>query len=110
MADATVRIDGLTKLDKMQIGTVPGVSFEESTIPDGSHGEVTVLAAVFTLQALATLAAFVLRKQNNESFSETVEIQHADGRKEKRVIKWTKDSAEAPDASIIRQIQNYTPS
>jgi hypothetical protein len=105
MAETTVRIEGLTKLDMLQIGKPDGVRFEEAKVPDGSHGEATVFAAVFTLNALALLGAYLLRKWNYESFSETVTITHQDGRVEKRTVKWSKESAEAPDAAVIRQLR-----
>jgi 2-methylaconitate cis-trans-isomerase PrpF len=108
MAELTVRLEGLTKLDVLEIERRPDVRFEEATIPDGSHGEVTVFAAIFAMSALATLAAYLLRKVNNESFSEVVVITHPDGRTERRTVKWQKGSAEAPEAAIIRQIRGPT--
>ena len=108
MENSTVRIEGLTKFDTLEIGRHSDVTFEEASLPEGSHGEVTVFAAIFAMSALSALAAYLLRKHNNKSFEETVEIQHPDGRREKRTVRWSSSKSEAPEADIIRQIQRPT--
>lgn len=104
MTEATVSITGLTKLDKMEMEGTPGVRFEEVPAPRGSHAELTLFTAYFAVTAVAALAAYLLRTTENESGDVTVEIHHPSGKIEKRIVKWDKSSAKAPQAEIIRQI------
>ena len=105
MTEMTVQIHGLLKLDVKEIEDEDGVRFEKQMVPEGSHGEVALFTAIFAMSALTTLAAYLLRKHDNQTFEETVEIQHPDGRSERRVVKWSSASSEAPEADIIRQIR-----
>ncbi len=105
MSDMTVSISGLNNLDKLEIGAQPGVRFEEMTLPPGSHGELTLLTAYFAMTALTTLAAYLLRKHDGQSFEEVVVITHPDGRREERRIKWNRTSTAPPEAEIVRQIR-----
>jgi len=105
MAEIEVRVSGLDKVDQLDMEVEPGVRFEEMDVPAGSHGELTLLTAYFAMSALSTLAAYLLRKHDGESFEEVVEIVHTDGHIEKRHVKWTRDSSEAPPAEIIKQIR-----
>ena len=100
-----IRLSGITKLDRLELDGVEGVQFEETKIDADAHGEVTLFTAMIAMAAVSALAAYLLRKHNMEDFEEEVEIVHSDGRVEKRRIKWTKSSTEAPEADIIRQIR-----
>jgi hypothetical protein len=111
MTEASVRVAGLTKLDVQEVQReiqregVEGVRFEEAPVPEGSHGEVALFTAIFVMGALSTLASYLLRKHDNQTFEDVIEIEHADGRRERRVIRWNSAKSEAPKADIIRQIQ-----
>ena len=105
----SVRISGLSKLDSKEMQNIEGIQFQEQMVPEGSHGEVTLFTAVFAMSALMTLAAYLLRKHDKQSFEETVEITHPDGRIEKRTIKWNSVKSEAPEAEIIEQIRGPLP-
>ena len=109
MDDKLVYVHRLTKLDFKELENTEGLRFEEQTVPDGSHGEVTLFTAIFSMSALLTLAAYLLRKHEYQTFEETIEIHHTDGRIEKRTIKWNSKKIEAPEADIIRQIRGSNP-
>lgn len=104
-----IRLGGLTKFDKADLGSDPGIVYEESELDSGQHGEVTVFTVMLTMALVSTFAAFLLRKHNEQSFEEDIEIVHPDGRIERRKIRWRANSSEAPEASIIRQIQAGLP-
>jgi hypothetical protein len=108
MAEPEFKLHGLTKLDTRELGKSPGVRYEESTVPEGSHGEVTLFTAIFAMSALTALASYLLRKHNDQSFEETVDVSYPDGRREKRKIRWKSTSREAPEAEIVRQIRGDT--
>lgn len=109
MTEISVMIQGLNKLDFKEMQNIEGIRFEEQIVPEGSHGEVTLFTAIFAMSALTALAAYLLRKNENQTFEEIVEIHHPDGRIEKRVIKWNSSKSEAPEADIIRQIRGPIP-
>jgi hypothetical protein len=105
MPEPTIRLTGLTKLDVKQFERAPGVTFEEVSVPKGSHGEVALFTAVIAMSALSALAAYILRKHNYQTFEETIEIVHPDGRVVKHTIKWEAKKSEAPEAELIKQIR-----
>ena len=109
MTEMSVSIQGLKKIDYLEMKNEGGVRFEEQPVPKGSHGEVTLFTAIFAMSALMTLAAYLLRKHDNQSFEETVTIKHPDGRIETRTIKWDSKKSEAPKADIIKQIRGPLP-
>jgi hypothetical protein len=105
MANEVIRLQGLTKLDRYEIGEGEGISYEEAELEGGAHGEVTLFTAMITMALVSTVAAYLLRKHSGESFEEDVEIIHADGSIERRRIRYKAQSAEAPEAAVIRQIR-----
>lgn len=105
MSEVTVSVSGLTTLDKLELEGTPGVTFEEVDVPPSSQGELTLFTAYFVMTGLATLAAYLLRKHDGQSFEETVIITHPDGRREERRVKWNRTSTAPPEAEIIRQIR-----
>jgi hypothetical protein len=105
MADMTVSVSGLNNFDKLELQSTPGVRFEEVQVPQGSHGELTLLTAYFAMTALTALASYLLRKHDGESFEESVVVTYPDGRQEERHVKWNRDSTAPPEAEIIKQIR-----
>lgn len=103
-SESTLRVRGLTKLDKKQLSD-PGITFTEETLDDHAHGEVVTLVAIVTTSAIGALAAYFLRKHRGESFEETVEEVRPDGTIKRRVVKYSKSSSEAPDAAVIAQLR-----
>lgn len=97
-------VHGISQREKMLLETDSNFSFEEEEIPDGALGE----PATFMLLAMgiSTLAAYLLKKNNDESFEETISIKMPDGTIETRTVKWIKSSSEAPGSEIIAQIQS----
>ena len=105
MGEAKVRLHGLTKFDRSELGKMEGLEYSEEELDAGAHGEVTTFTVVFTMALISTLAAYLLRKHKGSSFEEYVEIIHSDGRIERRKISWNSHSSEAPEADIIKQIR-----
>jgi hypothetical protein len=103
--ETTYRIRGLTKIDRKQLEKEPSIQFIEEPTPAGTHGELVTLSAVVTVSAISALAAFLLKKHRRESFEELIEEIGSDGSVKRRVVKWSKESSEAPDAAIIKQIR-----
>ncbi len=108
MTEEKIIVRGLTKFDCLDLGKGKGIEYEEDDLEAGHHGEVSVFTAVLTMALVSTLAAFLLRKHQGQSFEEEVEILHPDGRIEKRRVKWEAKSSEAPEAELIRQIRGGT--
>ena len=104
MAEISVRVAGLTTLDKEEIDGSPGVTFKQIAVPKGAQGELVTFTAIFAMSALATLAAYLLRKHNEEEFEEVVEMVYPDGRTERRTVRYRGKKVEPPEAAIIRQI------
>ena len=99
------RISGLTKFDRIELKDDSNFHFEENTVPDDSHGELTTLSAYVVVSGISALAAFLIRKHRNEEFHEEVEEIKPDGSVTRRVVKWKKESADPPEASVIKQIR-----
>jgi hypothetical protein len=100
-----IRLGGLTKLDCQDLGQAEGITYEKAELEEGAHGEVAVFTVMVSMALISTFAAYLLRKHDRQSFEEDVEVVHADGRIERRHIRWNSQSSEAPDAEIIRQIR-----
>jgi hypothetical protein len=106
VAEVKIRLTGLTKFDRRDLGDAPGMEYQEATLDTGQHGEVATLTVMVTMALVSTVAAYLLRKHGRQSFEEDVEIVHPDGRTERRHVRWRAESAEPPEPAIIRQIQS----
>jgi hypothetical protein len=107
--DLKIRLSGLTKFERRDLGERPGIEYEEVKLDAGQHGEVVTFTVIISMALVSTLAAYLLRKHSGQSFDELVEIIHPDGRIERRQVRWRAESAEAPEPAIIKQIQGGIP-
>ena len=105
MSEPRIRMKGLTKFDRRDLGDAAGINYEEVTLDSGMFGEVGTFTVIVTMALVSTLAAYLLRKHGGQSFEEDLEIIHPDGRVEKRRIRFRAAHSEAPQANVIRQIQ-----
>jgi hypothetical protein len=105
MNEVRFRLRGLTKIDVAELEGSTGIVIEEETIPVGAHGEPTTFALLVTLAGISALSAYLLRKHEGQSFEEIGEIVHPDGRVERRIVRWSANSVEPPDSSLIKQIR-----
>ena len=103
--DVQIRLPGQTKVDVFELKEVPGLKIEKQEIPASTYGEPTTFVVIVTLAAISALSAYLLRKHNGETFTEVVELIHPDGRIERRTVHWEKNSVEAPDSALIKQIR-----
>lgn len=99
------RVSGLTKLDALELASNPAFRLEENHVPNGAYGELTTITAYVAVSAISALAAFLLKKHHGEEFVEEVEELKPDGSITRRIVRWKKNSTEAPDASVIKQIR-----
>jgi hypothetical protein len=109
MDEPKIRLTGLTKFDRRDLGERSGIQYEEAKLSAGEYGEVATFTVLITMALVSTAAAYLLRKHGRQSFEEEVEIVYPDGRIEHRRVRWRAESAEAPEASIIKQIQSGVP-
>ena len=98
-------IAGLTKFDALELKKNSAFRVTEEQVPNGAYGELTTITACVTVAGISALAAFLLKKHNGEEFFEEVVEVKPDGSTKRRVVKWSKESSEAPEASIIKQIR-----
>lgn len=103
--DVEIRLPGQTKRDVIGLKEVPGLKIQKQEIPGDTHGELTTFVVIVTLAGISALSAYLLRKHNRRSFTETLEVTHPDGRIERRTVHWDQNSVEAPDSAIIKQIR-----
>lgn len=101
----SIRVLGMTALDRVTLGKIPGVTFSEVEIPDRTHGEVVTLVAIIAPLAIPALAAYFLKKHEGETFEEHIEVTAADGTVIKRTIRYRKDASTSPDAEVIKQLR-----
>lgn len=109
MNEPKIRLTGLTKFDKAELGDRPGIEYQKAELEAGQHGVVDVFTATIAMALISTAAAYLLRKHNETSFDEVVELEHSDGRIERRVVRYRTGQSEAPEASIIKQIRGDLP-
>lgn len=105
MAEAYLKLAGLTTFEKLELGETEGLTYEPARLSAGDHGEPGTFTVLITLAAIQTLGMWLLKRHNGQSFEEVVEIVHPDGRTERRHIKWSAQSEEAPSDAVIRQIK-----
>jgi Tfp pilus assembly pilus retraction ATPase PilT len=105
MDEAKIIVHGLTKFDTLDLGIRPGIEYREAEIDKNAQGEVVLFTAIVTMALISTFAAYLLRKHNGQSFEIEIEVDHPDGRKEKKRFRWNKESSEPPSAELIRIIR-----
>lgn len=99
-------INGATQREKAHFKKQNGVTFEEESIPNRALGEPATFTIIVAASAISTLAAYLLRKYEGESFEEEIREELPDGTIRFRKVKWKKMSSEAPEKEIIEQIQS----
>jgi hypothetical protein len=104
-----IRLPDITRLDQLELGKrlpAEDLTFESAQEGRDLHGELMLATAVVlvTLSALRVLAAYLLRKHNRKAFKQQLEVVAADGSRRTTTVEYTADSAEAPDAQILKQL------
>ena len=104
-----IRIPDLTELDKLKLAKELGsetVTFETQSLPAGTLGELTTLAAVVivSLSALRVLAIHLARKHQGRDASITTEVTSPDGTVSKTTVRISSKSSDAPDAQVLKQL------
>lgn len=107
MSETVYTFKGLTAFDKIELRQQDKtLKFEELPVSDGAFGELATLFVTATVASLSIIAAYLLRKHGEESFTEEFEEKRADGTIIKRKIKYKKSNSEAPAKDILSQITN----
>lgn len=103
-----VRVAGLDKLDarRMEAELSDGVTFEEEELTSDKAGEPVTVIAVISLTALGlkTLGQWLMRQRQHDVLEYTVEIEHANGDREKRVVKLDRSSSTPGSAEVIKAV------
>jgi len=107
--DITFEIRGLTRLDAERLRDHAGVTLREAAVPQGTYGEPVTFTMVVTVAAISTLAAYLLRKHQEETIDQEITVTYPDGRQEHRSVHWKKSATEAPEASLIKAITGLLP-
>jgi hypothetical protein len=103
--DRKIRLFGLTRFDRRDLGEVEGIEYQDSPLAEGAHGEVAIFTAAVVMSALSAVAAYLLRKHGGQSFEEDFEEIYPDGRVVRRTIRYRAHNSQAPEADIIRLIR-----
>lgn len=109
MEATKLRIDGLIKLDQLELEKQLGksiVEFQTGAAGKGTYGELATVTAVVivSLKALQVAGLHLARKHNKQSFQKTVEIVHPDGRIEKTTIEVDIANTDKPEVQVMKQL------
>jgi hypothetical protein len=104
MAEVQIRLLGLTKFDRDDLGEREGIEYEAVPLDAGTHGEVATFTALVALPLIGAVAAFFLSSHKGQTFEEDLEVVYPDGRVVRRTVRYRAHSSQAPEAEIIRQI------
>lgn len=104
-SDVLYEVTGLTRIEAERVRLHTGVTVTPVPIPDGAYGEPVTFTMVVTLTGLSALAAYLLRKGDDQEFREEVTTIHPDGRRETRRVHWRRSTTEAPESGVIKAIQ-----
>jgi hypothetical protein len=97
MTQLRFRVGGLTHLDKFelqeqmarQVGDEGDavVRFEEAPVREGAFGEPVTLIVVVGGIALKGLIAYLVLRNRQDHFKETIEVEYPDGRRVSHTVK-----------------------
>jgi hypothetical protein len=104
-----IRLPEVTPLDKLSLQkhlSSEEIDFEKPSTLDDEHGEpVTVVAVVVvSVNALAALTYYLLRKYRKKTFRIQVERTNPDGSKENINIEYEAVSSDPPEQAMIKEI------
>src|SRR5438309_11569006 len=96
---------GITRGDELKFKTIPGselVQIESvGDLDKSKYGELVTLIAVVTLSSMAlkVLALWLAKTRSDETVTFSTELQHLDGKRERRTITLRRYKTEAPETS-----------
>lgn len=104
--EITYRLHGISRLEKIRFGNLPGVDFETEHIPNGAYGEPATFVMVVSLAAIATLAAYLLKdRKDSASYVEIVECRPDGTKITKRIQLQSSEAVAGKEISaIVKQI------
>ncbi|SDW51410.1 hypothetical protein SAMN05421504_101790 [Amycolatopsis xylanica] len=111
MSTAKFRLPGLSRADALELGEFvdrESVSFDHEPVPDGSFGDLGLVTGVVAVVALKGLIGYLVYRHRGKSFEQVIEIQHPDGRIERRTVKWRDTSSEPVDAALAKELGSAT--
>lgn len=110
-----VRLPGLSRSDALELGEFVdrgSIEFQQEPVPDGSFGDLGLVTGAVILTesvlALKGLVSYLAYRHRGKSFEQVVEIEHADGRIERRTLKWRDTSSEPIDAALAKELSTAT--
>ncbi|MFC0434877.1 hypothetical protein [Kutzneria buriramensis] len=111
MPASKLRLPGLSRSDALELGEFVGpVEFLQEPVPDGSFGDLGLVTGVVAVSAIALkgMVSYLAYRHRGKSFEQVIEIEHADGRIERRTVKWRDTSSEPIDAAVAKELSSAT--
>ncbi|WP_370949612.1 hypothetical protein AB5J62_19250 [Amycolatopsis sp. cg5] len=107
MSTAKFRLPGLSRADALELGEFAdddAISFHHDPVPDGNFGDLGLVTGIVAVAALKGLIGYLVYRHRGKSFEQVIEIEHPDGRIERRSVKWRDTSSEPIDAALAKQL------
>ncbi|MGW0769275.1 hypothetical protein [Streptomyces sp. NPDC002676] len=113
MSASKLRLSGLSRSDALELGEFVdrgAIAFHHEPVPEGSFGDLGVVTVELVASAIALkgMVSYLLYRHRGKSFEQVVEIEHPDGRIERRTVKWRDTSSEPIDSALVKELASAT--
>lgn len=113
MSASKLRLPGLSRSDALELGEFVdrgAIAFHHEPVPEGSFGDLGVVtgAVAVSVIALRGMVSYLAYRHRGKSFEQVFEIEHPDGRIERRTVKWRDTSSEPIDSALAKELASAT--
>jgi hypothetical protein len=113
MPVTAVRLVGLDKAEVLKLREVVPSSelrVNEEPRPEGSFGELALATAIVfaSAAALKGIVAYLAHSKRGDEIEQEIEIEHEDGRTERRHLRIRRRSQDPIDAQVARELSTVT--
>src|SRR5438045_9444160 len=107
----TIRIPSIGKGDQLILAQYVGqdnVTFEEQSVPEGTHGEIGMLTAILIMSSISLKGyiGYLIYKHHGETFEEEIELETPSGGRLKRRIRYRKSEGESAEAALAKELSS----
>ncbi|MFF4485980.1 hypothetical protein ACFY0F_05690 [Streptomyces sp. NPDC001544] len=113
MSASKIRLPGLSRSDALELGEFvdrEAIVFRNDPVPEGSFGDLGMVTVELVASAIALkgMVSYLVYRHRGKSFEQVVEIEHPDGRVERRTVKWRDTSSEPIDSALAKELGSAT--
>jgi hypothetical protein len=113
MPVTAIVLHNLRKAEVLELGehlSSDAFEVEEQPTPEGAFGELALATAIVFASAagLKAFVAYLAHSRRGDEIDEEIEVEHADGRRERRRLRVKRRSTDPIDSAVAEELSTIT--